>query len=476
MTKSTNPAKLAAAEQWHRVVLHYLKLPSENQRQLFVNKLSATQKNYFLALLKQRPAPNLAQPTASQKAPAMPLPKFPTATASNPAPLTQLPLAELLNNAQANKSGKSWTSQLQKLETKKNAHKPDKLRQWGLAQKQKMKALLEQIFRKRKLQMGIKQVAGLTAVFALISGFFAVGFVSRTGLINLFNQPEISLAQATPENYLLWIGTKVKDSAQYDQELDIDGDGLTNWHEFLLNSDPSNKYENKNNVLDGQDTLAGTNPTNGHSLNPSGEVGLAIHRLKNQIALGVLNQSYQTSANAAKTQPKDYLKVITDTSTSGMMVLSKSQLSAPLHWRSDKPLSPATVDKEFLQINQTVLGKGGNIVIYGFNSQFTATVEESMAALTGIATLEPQDTIIITSKTENNTYVAWKFVVTGKNLVQATDALNKETKDVTELSLLTLDTPSQGAQLVLVKCRLVDTQKIEIVNAIETTHAHATFQ
>ncbi len=261
------------------------------------------------------------------------------------------------------------------------------------------------------------------------------------------------------ENYAQWANIFIGEQDNLPDQ-DIDKDGLTNYEEFLLRTNPLDPNQNNNQVLDGIDVLSGTNPKNNQSI--AGDF----------ISTNILSLRLQSLA-VKKQKNKPEKKVMEETTfTVDVDAIKAGYLSIPklgyedilISWNTDvwkNDLKDLLTQQLIHTKESSMPGKLGITHIYGFN----ALVETKIAMNQGfsfdrIAELVPRDEIFIRAYDTKGSLWEWKYLAVSKNLFIPGDTSQFNQDELSQLQLVIPDTQSQGAKMVGLNARLVETKKI----------------
>jgi LPXTG-site transpeptidase (sortase) family protein len=214
---------------------------------------------------------------------------------------------------------------------------------------------------------------------------------------------------------------------------DYDKDGLTNYDEFIMHTNPTVADSDADGTGDGVELL--------NSSNPWGAGGLtsAQSKLKNDINLNMVSEriSYGVSSNQGKpvvaTDENNF-----DLTKPGVLSIPKLKIQVPLIFSPD----PSTFDNDLehgvIHYPGTALpGSVGTMYVSGHSSDYIWKHDKFATVFTKINYLTPGDDIFITVYGKDSKVYNYRYRVTGQKVYSPDDQTQFIDNSTSKLNLST---------------------------------------
>jgi len=297
--------------------------------------------------------------------------------------------------------------------------------------------------------------------FLKLVGMLIATIILATGLF--YSIPEIQKTfYLYTNNYEQWSYLLIGEQNRA-PNVDADGDGLTNYEEFLLMSNPSNPDSNQNQILDGLDVLLGLNPGN-FQTNPETVItkqSLFI-RLKNL----QLQKTKHTEGFNNSNLNINLLNI--DPNKPGWLLIPKfNDNKTQINWKINgfEPNLEADLQNQWVHLNQSDTPSDVTTKIYLFG--LSQNLQLRLNRFKQIAQLTPESEIYLYGYDSNDSLWEWKYLVVSNNIVSLKDVLQDPLDQQLDYHLFILTfSESQGIpEVIITGAKLVNLKKVvEIEN------------
>jgi len=445
---------------WDNLIKTYLQLATEVEKRTFLEQFSPKEQKIILKFS------NLKIKSSKNK------PK----NSANTAKLTKeiltsskLDKIDLLYQNQTKQSHPKWPN-LNKLLIPLNfINDKLKLLRWfkliGLKkQKNKLEKLKKQklVATKNSILLN-RQWFSKKTILKLVGALIAITIIA-TSLVYLL--PEIQKAfYVYTNNYEQWSYLLISEPNRA-PNIDTDSDGLTNYEEFLLGSNPINPDNNQNQILDGLDILLGLNPGN-FQTNPKTVItkqNLFI-RLKNL----QLQKNKQTDSSKNANLNISLLNI--NSSKPGWLLIPKlNNKKTQINWKISGFETNLETDlqNQWAHLSQSETPSDVATKIYLFGLSQDSQLRQNQ--FKNIAQLTPESEIYLYGYDSNDSLWEWKYLVVSNNIVALKDTIQDSLDQQLEyhLFLLTFSEGQETPEVIIIGAKLVNLKKIvEIENQTE---------
>jgi LPXTG-site transpeptidase (sortase) family protein len=231
---------------------------------------------------------------------------------------------------------------------------------------------------------------------------------------------------------------------------DYDHDGLTNYDEFVMRTNPTESDSDNDGTTDGVEVINSTNPWgNGGFTSAQGKLrdNIDMNMVSERITFGIAankNQSQITNAdidNFVLNKP-------------GVLSIPKLNIQAPLVWSKDPSDFDTDLTHGVIHYPGTALpGSTGTMYVSGHSSDYIWKHDKYATIFTKINFLNPGDDIFVTVYGKNGKIYNYRYRVTGQKVYDADD----QTQFI----------DNSGAKLNLSTCWPIGTAKYRMVVSAE---------
>ena len=282
-------------------------------------------------------------------------------------------------------------------------------------------------------------------VFILAFGFFYFflnfgAFSSQ--IMARFQKTEIEpqtqgtvLGVATPD-YDKWIGGyfyQANNADKLSPNVDYDRDGLTNYQEFLLGTNPAKKDTDGDNYSDGQEVLNGYNPLYSGKLTPKQQEIIRdwdLSDINNRISYNTRltlasGNSYENPLSniaAGPNLPNNAPTVNYDTNITGELYIPKLNVRVPLVWSKSPDNFTKDLDSGVIHYPGTSYpGQAGVSYISGHSSNYIWNKSSYSYVFARLNELVPGDEFFVTVAVTSGQKETLRYVVSEKREYQPDD-------------------------------------------------------
>lgn len=247
------------------------------------------------------------------------------------------------------------------------------------------------------------------------------------------------LGVSTPE-YDAWIGKyfyRANNADALAPNNDFDGDGLTNYQEFLLKTNPIKKDTDDDTYGDGQEILNGYSPLTEGALSDSERQIIRdwdLQEINNRISYYATGMLQNKMAQSSSLPDISY-----NLDQPGELVIPKLSVKAPIIWTKKVEDFSRDLNNGLVHYPGTSLpGQAGVSYISGHSSTFIWNTSPYGQVLTRLNELNPGDEFFITVYQASGQKTDLRYVVTGKQEYQPDDQAQfvayNETDSIVNLS------------------------------------------
>jgi len=200
---------------------------------------------------------------------------------------------------------------------------------------------------------------------------------------------------------------------------DYDHDGLTNYDEFVMRTNPTLPDSDNDGTTDGVELINGTNPWG------SGKLTSAQGKLRDKIDLTMVSERITYSVAANNTANSNTTNVNTDNfdlTKPGVLSIPKLNLQAPLIWSKDPSDFDSDLEHGVIHYPGTALpGNTGTMYVSGHSSDYIWKHDRYATIFTKINFLNPGDDIFVTVYGKDGKIYNYRYRVTGQKVYAPDD-------------------------------------------------------
>ncbi len=452
--------KLNSHSYWDSLVKTYLQLTTDVEKRAFLEQFAPTEQKIILRLSNLKIKSSKVQP------------RKPANTATFTKEIltsSKLDKIDLLYQGETKKGGQKRTN-LNSLLPLLNflTSRLKSLKWFRLLNLNKQKSKLQQLKKQ-------KPTATQNPTFShpqLSKRFFLklAGILIATAILTIglfYSIPEIQKTfYLYTNNYEQWSYLLIGEQNRA-PNVDADGDGLTNYEEFLLMSNPSNPDSNQNQILDGLDVLLGLNPGN-FQTNPETVItkqSLFI-RLKNLQLQKTKQTEGLNNSNLDSNLNINLLNI--DPNKPGWLLIPKfNDNKTQINWKISgfEPNLETDLQNQWVHLNQSDTPSDVTTKIYLFG--LSQNLQLRLNRFKQIAQLTPESEIYLYSYDSNDSLWEWKYLVVSNNIVSLKGVLQDPLDQQLDYHLFILTfSESQGTlEVIIIGAKLVNLKKVvEIEN------------
>jgi LPXTG-site transpeptidase (sortase) family protein len=222
------------------------------------------------------------------------------------------------------------------------------------------------------------------------------------------------------EAYNQWISGyfyTVSDKSLLLPNSDIDHDGLTNYEEFIMKTNPTVADSAGTGISDGVKILNGINPWGMGPMTPE------QLKLREKINLNMVSEriSYYVSANQGQVSETEDSKNF-DLNRPGVLTVPKLRIEVPLVWSRDPSTFDADLQNGVIHYPGTALpGNLGVVYVSGHSSDYIWKRDKFATVFTQINRLSPDDDIYITVYGKDGKVYNYRYKVTSQKVYAPDD-------------------------------------------------------
>jgi LPXTG-site transpeptidase (sortase) family protein len=288
-------------------------------------------------------------------------------------------------------------------------------------------------FLKSYLTYPVVFVVAFAFFYSLFNFSSLVGQVTAT--FNNQSQDEAVLGKNV-SNYYQWIEGyyfAVADRKVLKATNDIDRDGLSNYDEFVLQTNPTQDDSDKDGVSDGLEVINESNPW-GRGAMTSAQVelleSLDLIMINNRISFNVSNQA---RLNAFE-QPK----IRYDLETNGTLSIPKLKIQIPIVWSKNPGNFNDDLKKGAVHYPGTALpGEKGTMYVAAHSSDYLWNKHPYTYIFSKLNFLEPGDDVFVDITGDDGKIYNYRYVVTEENIYKPDDQAQFIDNSVAKINLST---------------------------------------
>jgi LPXTG-site transpeptidase (sortase) family protein len=263
-----------------------------------------------------------------------------------------------------------------------------------------------------------------------------------------FKKPEAPKGQVTPEgqvlgvatpDYTVWISRyvyQVNDPDVLSPNADYDRDGLTNYQEFLLFTNPAKADTDNDGYSDGQEVLNGYNPLYEGKLSNKQQAVITSWDLREINSRQTYYALMKIGQGPAK--PSSLPVINYDLEKSGELRIPTLDVKVPLLWSKAEKNFTADLENGVIHYPGTPLpGMGGTGYISGHSSNFIWSKSQYSHIFSRLDELKIGDEFFIAVPTVEGKRVNLRYVVFAKNLYSPDDQAQFESAEESAVNLST---------------------------------------
>jgi hypothetical protein len=448
--------KLNSHSHWDNLINTYLQLTTDVDKRAFLERFSEAEQKLILKLsnLKIKSSKTKLQKSANTS-------KLTREILTS----SKLDKIDLLYQNQTKTNGQKLPT-LNKLLVLLNffTEKVKSLRWFKLISLKKQKKKLENLKKQKlvttkNLILGYQRFSKKT-LLRLAGSLIAIAIIV-TSLVYLI--PEIQkVFYVYTNNYEQWSYLLI-DEPNRTPNADADGDGLTNYEEFLLTSNPTNPDSNQNQILDGLDVLLDLNLGN-FQTNPKTVINKQnlFIRLKNL----QLKQTKQT--NSANNSNLNISLLSINPAKPGWLLIPKlNNNQTSINWKINgfEPNLETDLQNQWVHLNESDTPADVATKIYLFGLSQNSPLRQNQ--FKDIAQLTPESEIYLYAYDFNDSLWEWKYLVVSNNIVALKDIIENPMDHQLDYNLFILTfSKNQGTpEVIIIGAKFVNLKKVvETVN------------
>lgn len=197
---------------------------------------------------------------------------------------------------------------------------------------------------------------------------------------------------------------------------DIDHDGLTNYEEFVLGTNPTLLDSAGNGVSDGVKVIDGLNYWGNGPLTEAQKS--RIKRLDLNMINNRINYNSAVGANNSATEHK----IAFDQSREGKLSIPRLNLQVPLVWSKDPADFETDLTRGVIHYPGTAMpGEQGTMYVSGHSSDYIWKRNDYKRVFAQINALQPGDDIFVDAYGLDGKLYNFRYQVTGKNVYKPDD-------------------------------------------------------
>jgi LPXTG-site transpeptidase (sortase) family protein len=215
---------------------------------------------------------------------------------------------------------------------------------------------------------------------------------------------------------------------------DYDKDGLTNYDEFILRTNPTVTDSDSDGTSDGVEVLNSSNPWG------AGNLTASQNRLKDKINLNMVSEriSYNVSSNKGDAVASNLDAQNFDLNRAGVLSIPKLKIQAPLIWSSDPSAFDADLEHGVIHYPGTALpGAVGTMYVSGHSSDYIWKHDKFATIFTKINYLTAGDDVYITVYGKDGKVYNYRYRVTGQKVYSPDDQTQFIDNSTAQLNLST---------------------------------------
>jgi LPXTG-site transpeptidase (sortase) family protein len=271
----------------------------------------------------------------------------------------------------------------------------------------------------------LKKYLTYPLVFIIAFAFFytvfnfssLVGQVSAT--FNNQSQDEVVLGQSI-NRYYDWIEGyyfAVSDRAVLKATNDIDKDGLSNYDEFILQTNPTLIDSDNDGISDGLEVI--------NESNPWGVGNMTADQMKLLESLDLIMINNRISFNVASLgllNARKLPKIIYDLETNGVLSIPKLSLQIPIVWTKDPANFTEDLKMGAVHYPGTALpGETGTVYVAAHSSDYLWNNHPYTQVFSKLNFLEAGDDIFVDITGQDGKVYNYRYVVTEENIYKPDD-------------------------------------------------------
>lgn len=276
-------------------------------------------------------------------------------------------------------------------------------------------------------------------IFILAFSFFYVvlNFSSITAQVQgFFTKPQAQQELGNQlQPYYTWISNyyyAVSDSKLLDPSNDIDKDGLTNYDEFIMRTNPIVADSDGDGSSDGIEVINDYNPWG------AGFMTAAQKELANKLDTGLINNRIGFNASQNSGIVLGTATTNFDLSKPGRLSIPKLNLSVDLIWSKDPSSFETDLTRGVIHYPGTALpGDTGTIYVSGHSSDYVWKHDPMQSIFAKINYLKPGDDVFIDVYNQDGKVYNYRYQVTGNAMYKPDDQTQFIDNSTSKLNLST---------------------------------------
>ncbi len=261
-------------------------------------------------------------------------------------------------------------------------------------------------------------------IFALSYGvfYFGLNFPSLTAQAqSWFTLKSQDQQQLGPnlDAYYKWINGyyyAVSDKSLLSPNNDIDHDGLTNYDEFIMQTNPLVADSSGDGISDGVKVLDGMNPWGKGPMTP------AQKSWRDKLDLTLISERIAASTASATLVSDNSKDNVFDLNRNGQLSIPKLNMQVPLIWSRDPSSFDNDLEHGVIHYPGTALpGEQGVMYVSGHSSDYIWKHDPFSTVFTTINRLSPGDDVYVTVYGVDGKSYVYRYQVTGNKIYSPDD-------------------------------------------------------
>jgi LPXTG-site transpeptidase (sortase) family protein len=252
--------------------------------------------------------------------------------------------------------------------------------------------------------------------------YFAINFPSLVASAQgLFTKPQsqqiLGSDLAAYNEWMAGYFYSVSDKSLLSTSADIDHDGLSNYDEFIMKTNPTVADSDTDGTSDGVEVLNSTNPWG------AGGLTSAQIALRNKLNLNMISEriTYDVSVNQGKAVISDEAKNF-DLTRNGEISIPKLKIQVPLIFSKDPASFDTDLEHGVIHYPGTALpGETGIVYVSGHSSDYIWKHDPFASVFTRINRLSPGDDIFVTVYGQGGKVYNYHYQVVGQQIFAPDD-------------------------------------------------------
>lgn len=262
------------------------------------------------------------------------------------------------------------------------------------------------------------------------------------GVKGVFSTKELSAAEKESA-FNAWIQSYNKDNWDAGRNSDPDGDGLTNFEEFLLGTKPDVNSTRGLKQSDGQQLLSWTDPSSGEDINPFDPAQIQKYNsVVNRTELHYRLQSLALDAfKLLQLSNQDTLPTSINTDIPGILNVSSAQINnIPVNWGSESSQSHfiSSMNEGSVQYPFSAFPDSpGLMYISGNSNDSDISTNLYSSAFNNLTDIQPNELISLEVTLLTGERITYSYIVERINIFDADDMRQFVNRKSSEIALST---------------------------------------